>query len=449
MKKQLAFISALLCFVMLLAACGGKAPEPTPEPAPAPEASEPTAPEPEDAPAALEGEIIFWTMWNDTEAQGEVFQQIADNFMAENPGTKVTIQWCGRDISKTLKPALESGEQIDVFDYPSQYGDQLREFCADLTNLKNTQYDFLDGKSLSDVLLPAMFESPKKTTGISDIQVGIGYKPWMSLFMYNADVLEEAGVTSNPTTWAELDEACAKIKEAGYVPLTFDDAYAVWLPGLYLARAESQDWVMELVNDTTGEMWKSDAVMNMAEAYADFASKGYFDANVSGNLWPAGQMDVGNEKVAMYLNLTGLPSELADVTRDDFRWGAFNFPDVVDGQSRSKNEAVLGATVTAVNADAENMDVAEAFVAYMHTKQSDTMMVENSGMTTSRVDGEWPKALEGVKPAFDGITEVQKAGGGIDANADITPVISENFIKLASGQITAQQFVDNMVAAAS
>lgn len=395
----------------------------------------------------LEGELVFWTMWNDTEPQGEAWQDVADAFEAAYPGTKITIQWCGRDISKTLKPALEGGQRIDIFDYPLQYGGQLGFYCANLEDIIVKPYDVLDGKSLTDVLLPAMLETPKKQTSIFAGQVAVGYKPWLNLIMYNAKAFEDAGITAVPTTWAELDAVCAKLKEAGYSPFTFDDAYAHWLPGIYLARAIGQDEVLNLAADTTGDLWRGEAVVNMAKAFEDFAQKGYFDENVGGNKWPAGQMDVGSGKAAMYFNLTGLPVEVQDVAGPDFKWGAFNFPDVVEGQTRAANEAPAGCTMTAINAKCENMDLAAEFLAFMHSVQSDARFVE-SGMTTSRKDGNWSAALEDVKPAFDAISVILQTGGGIESNADIKPVFAENFIQLAAGKITSDQFVENMASAA-
>ncbi len=441
MKKLNRLLALTMGTALLLSGCG------------APSSSAPdSAPGSASSPASqqqskLEGDLVLWTMWNDTEPQGEVIQTIADNFMEANPDVNIEIQFCGRDLSKTLKPALEGGETIDIFDYPTQYGGQLKEFCADLSDIVDTSYDCLDGQTLRDVLLPTMLETPKLHTGVDDMQIAVGYKPYMCLFMYNAGIFEEAGITATPTTWEELDAACAKINFAGYSPITFDDAYAHWLPGLYLARSKGQDWVHELVNDTTGEMWKDPAVVEMAKAYEDFAKKGYFDANVGGNKWPAGQMDIGQGKVGMYLNLTGLPTEVKDVTAEDFRWGAFNFPDVVEGETKQQTEGVAGVTMTAVNANCENKELAGEFIAFMHSSESDSLMVD-AGMTTTRKDGEWPAALQDVKPAFDTVTVALESGGGLEANADLKPVISENFVKLAAGQITADQFVENMAAAA-
>lgn len=449
MKKLLATLLALV-MALSMAACGPTQDnEPknpgTDAPATEPAASEPASNEPAANEPVLEGELNYWTMWNDTEPQGEAMQAIADAFEAKFPGTKINITFVGRDLSKTLKAALESNQDIDFFEYPSQYGNQLVSFCADLTDVIDQPFESLDGKTIREVVLPSMLEAPKTVLGIEE-NITVGYKPYQVLMMYNASAFDAAGITGAPKTWAELDEACAKLLAAGFSPLTFDDAYAAFLPGMYLNRAMGTEKVLELMQDTTGDMWKDEAVVNMAKAFEDFATKGYFDANVGGNKWPAGQMDVGSGKAAMYLNLTGLPTEVKDVTGPDFKWGAFNFPDVVEGATDAAHKAPGGATAQAINAKCDNMALATEFLAFMHSAESDARMVE-AGMTTSRVDGDWPEALTGVIDTFNAIDTILPDAGGVSSNGDVKPILAENFIQLAAGKMTADQFIENMVAA--
>ncbi len=110
-----------------------------------------------------------------------------------------------------------------------------------------------------------LLSTPGLQTGIGDKLVAVGYQPFMTLFMYNQGIFDELSLEV-PTTWEEFDAVCAKIKEAGYSPITMDSAYAHWLPGLYLSREKGQDWVTELASDTTGEMWKDEAVVKMAKS---------------------------------------------------------------------------------------------------------------------------------------------------------------------------------------
>lgn len=394
-----------------------------------------------------EGDLVIWSQWSETETQGEVIQGLAEEFMEKHPHTNIEIQWCGRDISKTLKPALEGGEQIDIFDYPAQYSDQLKDFCLDLNGYVDKAYESLGQKTLKESILPMLLSTPQVQTGISDKLAAVGYQPYMTLFMYNQAVFDELGIQP-PATWEEFDAVCAKIKEGGYAPITFDSAYAHWLPGLYLAREKGQDWILDLVNDTTGEMWKDEAVVNMAKAYEDFAAKGYFDTNVSGNIYPAGQADVANGKAAIYYNGTWLPNEVADIAGEDFKWGAFNFPDVEEGADKYQTEGVAGSGMLAVNSKCENPELAMEFLASFYTPENDGKFVSVAGHIPAVPGGAWPGSMEQVKPAFESVTSVLKAGANIEANADLTPIITENFVKLASGQCSADEFVSAMAAAA-
>lgn len=462
MKKMKLFAALLLSTALIASGCGNTKNEETPtqpdtsskaetpaqaeEPAPADEPEEAAADTETEAPKELSGELTYWSMWNDTEPQGEAWQEIINGFMDKYPNVKVNVQWCGRDNKKILKPALEGGEVIDIFEYPLEI--DLNEYILDLSPYVDTAYDTTGSKTFRETLLPSLLTTPQDMTGRSDIIPAIGYKPWISVFMYNGTIFEEAGVTEEPKTWEELDAACAKIKEAGYSPITFDDAYASWLPGMYLARAKGQDWVRELVKDTTGEMWQDEAVISMAKTFEDFAAKGYFDANVGGNKWPSGQIDFGSSKVGMYYNLSGLPTEVADVTGPDFKWGGFSYPDVPGGLSTCGVEDPAGCTLLAVNKNTADPELAMAFVTYALSVENDALMVEKAGITPATLDTEWPSTLVNIKPAFESVQVSLKSGGDIGSNADLAPTISENFIKLAAGQISADEFVANMTAAA-
>ena len=45
--------------------------------------------------------------------------------------------------------------------------------------------------------------------------------------MYNKTLFQQAGIDSAPKTWEEFLDVCAKLKEAGIVPLTV--TMPIWL----------------------------------------------------------------------------------------------------------------------------------------------------------------------------------------------------------------------------
>lgn len=103
----------------------------------------------------------------------------------------------------------------------------------------------------------------------------------------------------------------------------------------------------------------------------------------------------------------------------------------------------------AVNKDTENADLAMEFVAYALNPENDAKMVEEAGTTPATVETAWPKSLESMKGIFESNEVHLNSGADITSNPDLAPSIQENFIKLASGQITADEFVNNMAATAA
>ena len=455
MKKWIALLLALT-MVLGLAACSTSTKQPEQTDVPASDTAEP-APAPEqDAAGETEGEseqpltgkLVFWTQWNETETQGQVFQEYADDFMAQHEGVEIEIQFCGRDINKTLKAAMDGGETIDIFDYPLAYGAELADKTLDLTDYLAQSYSSTDGKSLGEVIAPSLLATARAQTQVEDQQLAVGYSPYMLSFMYNADIFAEAGIDAVPTTWEELDAACAAIKATGVAPITFDDAYSYWLPGMYLSREKGEEFIAELIADTTGEMWRDEAVVKMAKAFEDFAGKGYFHENVAGNKWPAGQIDLGTGKAAMYYNATWLPNEIRDTTGPDFNWGAFTYPDTnADAGTSAVTSEAGGSSMLGVSKSCENPTLAMEFIASLYTPENDEKMVAMTASIPSASTTTWPDALKNVQPVFNSVTTILKVAGGIDANPDIMSILSENFTQLAAGKITADQFVENMVAA--
>ena len=65
--------------------------------------------------AKPQAKLVYWTMWNEAEPQGTVIAEAVAAFTKET-GIEVEVNFNGREIRKTLQPALDAGETIDVFD---------------------------------------------------------------------------------------------------------------------------------------------------------------------------------------------------------------------------------------------------------------------------------------------------------------------------------------------
>ena len=379
--------------------------------------------------------IVYWSMWEASEPQAQAIQEAVDAYEAAS-GNTVDLQFKGRTgIREGLEPALEAGTTIDLFDEDidrvnGTWGDYLLDL-EDLAAANNYEETAISG------LISAAREAGGGTLKT------IPYQPNVFAFFYNEDIFAEAGVEKAPTTWAELLDVCQKIKDAGYTPITCDDAYITCMFGYHLGRLIGEEGVKSVVKE--GKWAEEPAVLEMAKAYEELASKGYFSETIASNVWPAAQnTELALGTAAMYLNGSWLPNEVKDMAGEDFKWGCFNYP-AVEGGATGVEAANYGGQVLAINKNTQVAEEAFEIIKYITKGEFDQKLSEYSiGIPADTSNTEWPALLANVKPVMDSLETRWTWAVSAEANVDMTPVLKENFLKLCGGQMTAQEFVDTM-----
>lgn len=441
MKKKI--LSVLLCAAMvtgLLAGCGSKdtpAESSTEAQAPA-ETSTETSTEEAAAPAESTGDkLVYWSMWDAAEPQAQAIAQSIEAFTAET-GIEVDVQFKGRTgIREGLQPALDAGTNIDLFDEDiDRVNVTWGSYLLDLEDLAAAN----DYEATANAGLMAACREVAGGTLKS-----IPYQPNVFAYFYNVDIFEEAGVTAPPATWDEFLDVCQKIKDAGYTPITNDNAYIASLFGYHMSRLIGEPATEEVVKN--GD-WDNEAVLKTAQAYEELASRGFFSETIESNQWPAGQnTELAMGTAAMYLNGSWLPNEVKDIAGEDFNWGCFSYPAVeggVDGTEASN----YGAQVFAINAKSTKAEQAFQLITYLTKGDADKLLSDMSvGIPADSNNAEWPALLSNVKPVMESLTTRYPWAAGAEANADMTPIIVENFTKLCGGSLDAQGFVDALKAA--
>lgn len=432
-KKTMSLVLTAAMAATMLAGCGSSATTETPAAGTTAAAggetkAETAAPA---APAGDAGSLVYWSMWESTEPQGQAIKEAIDAFTAET-GIKVDVQFKGRTgIREGLQPALDAGTNIDLFD-------------EDIDRVNQTWGQYL--MNLEDLAKAADYEKTANAGLISACRelgggnlMTIPYQPNVFAIFYNQTIFDEAGVTAVPTTWAELDAACAKIKEAGYIPITDDDAYINSLFGYHLSRLVGYERSSEIVKN--GE-WDDPAILQTAKDFEDFAKKGYFSPDIASNVWPQGQnMELAGGMAAMYLNGSWLPNEVKDMAGDDFKWGCFSYP-ALEGGKDGVDAANYGAQVFAINKNSKNADAAFQLICKLTKGEYDAKLAEMSnGIPADSTNTEWPAAVQCAKPVMDQLQVRYPWAAGGEDNADMTPIIKENTLKLIGGSITADDFV--------
>lgn len=449
MKRKLAFVLSICLMAVLLMSCGDRSREGSgeTEPPKEPKITKPAEPGEDDPPEpAEEGKTIYyWSMWSETETQAEAFKAAISRYEADT-GNKVEVNWAGRDVRKILKTSLDGNEDIDVLENSPDwlYPNLGTEYLLKIDDYINKTYPVTGDKTLAETLMPALVNFAKSYASDDGVYY-IPQQPSFAAIFYNKDVFADAGVTTPPKTWDEFMAACEKIKAMGVAPMTVDDAYYSLLYSQYLMMMKGDSWTAELVADKTGEMWGDPAVLQMANAFSEMKSKGYFSNNTGANVFPAGQTEVATGKTAMYLNGSWYPNEVADIAGPDFNWGVFAFPDLPGAAEKNTKLGFISQGL-AVNSKSKNPDEAVGLIAYLMAEDTQKDLVEKASCVPAVEGMDWPPVLSDSKPLFDNMTGAFTWAGGMDTDAELTPLIQDAFARLLSGDFTAEQFVSEMQA---
>lgn len=427
MKKKI--LSVLLCTAMvasLAVGCGGN--------------------KNSDSGSGSSDKLVYWSMWEATEPQGQAIQEAIDAYTKET-GVEVDVQFKGRTgIREGLESALKSGTNIDMFDEDiDRVNGTWGSYLMDLEQLaKDNDYE----KTANAGLIQACRDVAGGTLK------SIPYQPNVFAFFYNQDLFDQAGIKEVPKTWDEFLDVCQKLKDAGITPMTMDDAYATCVIGYHLGRYVGEEGVKKIV---TEGLWDDPAVLQMAKDIEELASKGYFSENVGKNVWPNGQnVELAGGQVAMYLNGSWLPNEVKATAGPDFKWGCFAYPELgecetnIEGAKATGTESNnFGAQVFAINKDSQKSKEAFDLITYITKGEYDQKLAEASiGIPADTTNTEWPELVKCAKPVIEASTNRFSWAVGVESNADMTPAIKENFIKLMAGTLDAEGFVSAMQNAA-
>jgi raffinose/stachyose/melibiose transport system substrate-binding protein len=218
-KKLLWTTLAVLALTAMLSACVA-----TPPPAAAPAEGEATA-EPAAAEPAAEGEKITlrWANIFSADAQ-EQWQPVIDAFKAEHPNIDISIEstaGSGAAIyPDVLKTAMASGSPPDLF---FMWGGSIAQPFIDAGQVMDLA-SYYEKYGWSDKFAPWVIDritSDGKLYGVPYHARGMG-------FWYRKDIFEQNG-WAIPTTFAEQEELCAKMKDAGMYCATFGGKFG-WHP---------------------------------------------------------------------------------------------------------------------------------------------------------------------------------------------------------------------------
>lgn len=437
-------LALLAILALVLTSCTPPEAEPTAAPTAVPteEVTEAPTEEVTEAPPAEPVTIEYWSMWNETELQGQVINDAVASFQEAYPNITVNVTFNGRTNRELVGPAIEGGTQIDVFDTGDEYiFANLSQYATDLEPLLDDPAIGVDGKTVRQTLYEALLYNYP----VDGKAIQAPYQPYAVLFFYNRDHFADAGITAVPATFDELIADCEALVAAGHPCLTVDpDAYMDILWG-YSAEREwgGCDAVGEAMADTTGESWRDPKWLDAAQKMAMFSENGLLLENTEANLFPAGQQSLALGDVTMYLNGTWLPTEVLDTSGPDFPWGSFSFPNI-EGGDGSSGAIMMGSQDFVLSNTSANPEEAWLWIKWMLSLDVQQAMSDVAGVTSAHVDVAWPAALAEAQVALQG--SALGISWGCDIwTSEVSGVVLPAFQQLFFGEITPEEYIETIV----
>lgn len=387
---------------------------------------------------AEKAKLVYWTMWNEAEPQGMVIAEAVAAF-TKDTGIEVEVNFNGREIRKTLQPALDAGETIDLFDEDiERVLNAWGNYLLPLDQYAAKAYSTTDGKPYNTVVNQTLYNLAKELGG--GTVKNIPYQPSAFVTLYNKDLFTQAGITDTPKTWDEFVAACEKLKAIGIPAITVDDAYMACFFGYNMDRLVGEQETLNMVKnkDFTGPQ-----VLEFGKIWEDMAQKGYISAKAASNIWPAGQVEeMAVGKVGMYLNGTWLPNEIK-AQAPNLNWGAFAWPAMsANGDGIEANN--YGCQSFGINKNTKYPEEAFRLIVWLTTGEWDARLAKESIGIPAGNNTAWPAQLAEAKVIVDNTTNRLDWAVGMENDPEINAKIKENFAKLIKGDLNAEGFAAAM-----
>ncbi|GAA4066399.1 ABC transporter substrate-binding protein [Agromyces indicus] len=325
----------------------------------------------------------------------EDFQQIIDDFEAENPDIDV-VQNQVADADTLIRTLLVKDRTPDVITLNAN-GNFGRLAQAGVF------HDFSDDPVL-ETINPAVQEILADLGTFGDEVNGLGYVNNADGIIYNIDIFEEQGIEV-PETFDELIQVCEQLQDAGITPFygTLGDAWTT-LPsfnglGAYPAQEGFFDEMREEGADVGADSSVSfqqdyqEVLDQQAQLYS-FAQEGY-----RGRTYDDGNAAFANGEAAMYMQGIWAVNPILGVN-PDINLGIFPYP------TENPDDRLLVSGVDVVvtmGKDAPKSEEAMRFIEYLFREDVITAFAASQFMIPSVEGAELSDdpAIQSVAPWFE------------------------------------------------
>ncbi|MBD8062439.1 ABC transporter substrate-binding protein [Oceanitalea stevensii] len=429
LRRRAVSITALgLSAALVLAACGDSE-------------------EPDASSTGGDGDSVTLTWWHNSnnEPGVSVYEQVAADFEADNPGVTIEITpLAHEDMLTRLDAAFQTGDTPDV--YMERGGGELAAHVeAGLT------------KDLTEVAADTIDKLGSSVDGWTneDRVYALPFSVGVVGFWYNKDLFEQAGITEPPATMEEFNAAVDALKGAGIEPISVGagDKWPAAHYWYYFAlRQCSQDVLTDAV---TSRDFSDPCFVAAGEDLEALVATEPFNTGFLATPAQTGPTSasglLATEQVAMELAGHWEPGVMQGLTEDNEglgeKTGWFPFPSV-DGGQGDPEAALGGGDAWACAEDAP--DACVDFITYLLSDEVQQTFAENDmGLPTN------PAAIDSVSdPALADLLAFRDEAPFVQLYFDtafgenVGGAMNDEIALVFAGQSSAQGIVDATQAAA-
>ncbi|WP_246258553.1 ABC transporter substrate-binding protein [Amycolatopsis anabasis] len=397
-------------------------------------------------------QFTYWSMWTADEPQGKVLKRAIDCF-TQKTGVTVNVQWLGRKLlTQNVAPALNTADVPDLID---QDLNQLNAAVVAPGGTQSVEDVFAlkvgEGeKTVKDVLTPTSYTMPQNRDAAGKPFL-VPYELISNAWWYNRDVNPNL---APPRSIDELFALFDKAKQDGKAAISQDgdiNDYNLYFFTQLAARFVGPGGIVKAAQDRTGQSWKAEPGFLEAAKLVERLAKGhYFVDGWDASKFPQVQQRWADGESVYTFNGSWLPSEIREYLGKQgggkaINYGSFQFPMPAGATHDIVEQLPIGFSVTA---KAKNPEPAKAFIAYVLNKDILAGIPAVSDNLTPRTDLAVPDDLKPIKAVLEDPkkehTLIADGLSGMGTYVDNVFYPADN--ALLKGQLTAQQFIDQVAA---
>ncbi|MDD6037388.1 MAG: extracellular solute-binding protein [bacterium] len=359
-KKILATLLTVAMTASLLVGCGSKADDSA---APAADAGDaateaPAADAGDSSDAAASGEVqeITWMFWDDLNATEDLiskgYADVIERFNTEYEGkyhvTPITTNL--EEYYPKLNALVAANDVPDVFIVSP--GPNLTDYVEPGVAAPLDSY-LADGWK-DTFTSDAVFSQQTYDGQIYAVPLNIA----AACCFYNTEMFEKAGAKV-PTNWSEMLDACKKLKDAGYTPITISAGTAWCLSMVAGYLCESQGVDLAAIADGS-DTWENGKLEKAATDLKELSQ--YFQETAAGDTNDVATANFYNEEAAILIQGSWAIGQINGENPDfESKCGVFQFPGVERVIAKSDSLAMSSTT-----------ECPEACIAFMKMFTDDT-----------------------------------------------------------------------------